>query len=141
MPVKNAPANANNINTAASEINPSWFDKIKLNLQSLSQKYDINIYKIMEIVAYFAAGFFVGFFFKRYTKAAFFAFIVLIISLFLLENFQIIHIDWIKVRDLTGISPQESIGSLVNSFYEWIKTNLIIVISAMVGLILGYKVG
>jgi len=121
--------------------NLNWYDQAKQHIQSWSDKFNININKIIEIAAYFAAGFFIGFLLKRFGRVAFFSIVILFIALLLLDHFHVIQIDWIKIRDFTGISPEETVGSLFQSCFQWIKSNMGIVIGSLIGLILGYKVG
>lgn len=130
-----------NIENKQQVNSPGWFDKTKQQVEVLAKKYNIDVDKIIELGAYFITGFFAGILIKRFGRAFIFAAIVLILSLFIFENLGLLQIDWFKIKDVTGISPQESIGSLFTFYFNWIKVNLSIVISTLVGLGLGYKVG
>lgn len=120
---------------------PAWFDQIKQTIKTWADKLNLTTPKIIEIASFFAVGFFLGFLIKRYSKYVFICALSLIAALFLLDNFEFVTIDWIKIREVTGISPNDTIGMLFRNYFEWIKNNLIAVISLFIGFIIGYKIG
>lgn len=128
-------------NEKAIGINPNWFDSAKLQIQALSERYNINLGKVIEVAAYFAAGFFIGILLKRFGRIFLFSLIIIFIAMLLFDNFHVIQIDWLKIREFTGVSPEETIGSLSNIYFEWLKANISVVIGSLVGVVLGYKVG
>lgn len=127
--------------TAPSANVSNWMDNIKETFLNWYNKLDLNSHKTLELASYFAVGFFVGFLLKRHAKILFSCAIVLTIALVFFAYFDLAIINWNKVRELTNISPNDTIGTLIENCINWVKLNIILVIIALVGILLGYKVG
>lgn len=129
-------------NTAIQSLNePSIIEKSKIWIQDWFNKLDISTSKMLELLAYFGVGFFVGFLLKKYFKYIFIAILILALSLFVLQNINVVSIDWMKIRQITGVSPEDTIGSLFQVYLEWVKQNILIISTGFVGLLIGYKIG
>ena len=90
---------------------------------------------------YFGVGFAIGFLFKKYFKfllACLFASVVLIL---VLEYNKVLEIDWQAFNVLVGFEPNADIGVILNSIFDWIKENLLVSVSSIVGFLIGYKLG
>lgn len=118
-----------------------WFEQIKVKFNTWYKNLDTSTYKIIEAIAYLCVGFFAGFFVKKFAKEVILCLVILFFSLFLLDHFHLITIDWNKIREFTGISPADTIGELLKNYYAWLKLNIVLVISVVVGFLIGYKLG
>ncbi len=129
-------------NNTIEQLNePSIIEKFKVWVLDWFTRLDLSTAKILELLTYFGVGFFVGFLLKKYFKYIFIAILILGLGLFILQNSNIISIDWVKIRQLTGVSPEDTLGSLFQIYLDWIKQNLLIIITGFVGLLVGYKIG
>jgi len=129
-------------NNTIEQLNePSIIEKFKVWVQDWFTRLDLSTTKILELLTYFGVGFFVGFLLKKYFKYIFIAILILGLGLFILQNSNVISIDWVKIRQLTGVSPEDTLGSLFQIYLDWIKQNLLIIITGFVGLLVGYKIG
>jgi hypothetical protein len=122
-------------------VNAPTVDGIKQSFNNLTKKFEFSTNNLIEVASYFAAGFFIGFLFKKFGKIFILSIIFLIGFLFLMENFKLVVIDWAKIKDFTGISPTETIGDLFKNIFSIIKENIVIVISAVFGFLIGYRIG
>ncbi|MDR3647062.1 MAG: hypothetical protein P4L22_05985 [Candidatus Babeliales bacterium] len=134
-PVQAMPAQAQ----ASSVTN--WMDSIKETLLNWYNKLDLNSNKVIELASYFAVAFFIGFILKRHARILFSCAIVLTIALLIFAYFDLAFINWSKVRELTNISPNDTLGTLIENCIIWVKQNIILVISALLGILFGYKIG
>jgi len=90
---------------------------------------------------YFGGGFAIGFLFKKYFKLLFFFLLGFILITLLLEYNNIITIDYARFNVWLGFEPTADIGSILNATFDWIKENLLVFISSVVGFLIGYKLG
>lgn len=119
----------------------NWIDNAKDSFINWYNQLDLNSYKTVELASYFAVGLFVGFILKRHAKILFTCFIVLIVAFLFSTYFDLAFINWNKVRELTNISPNDTLGTLIENCINWVKLNIILVISALLGTLTGYKIG
>lgn len=119
----------------------SWFEtlKAKLNPSALMQQFRESKSTILEMILYFGIGFFTSFLLKRYGQYI----IVFIIMLIVLQQSGIIQVtvDWNTIQHFMGLQKTVVEGNIVTLFWEWVKLNLVPVLSFCVGFILGLKVG
>lgn len=127
----------------APEKAASWFDTVKeyTRFDELSDRINLSSQQFIEIVTYLGISFFVGFLFKKYFRHFFVAIAAIIVALVVFEALEVITIDWVQLRQMTGVSPQETLGGLVSMWIEIAKLNLAIVVSIVIGFFIGYKVG
>ena len=118
-----------------------FFQKAKTSFFDWLNSQNLNSKKIIEIFAFLGVGFIVGYFLKKYFKYVLLSLVVIIVAAFILDYSSIIHIDWIKIRQILGIAPTDTIDSVFNVAIDWIKANILVTIASIVGFLLGYKVG
>lgn len=122
-----------------------WIESItsKINIDSFLKKFNITTATLVEMVTYFGVGIALGFFIKRYLKFV----IALIIILFLIvKGFEYTGIssfvlDWGRIKELTGIAPTDTIGSIVRIKFEWIQHHAWQAVSLAIGVLVGLKLG
>ena len=120
--------------------------KIKdmMNFDNLAEKIKGSRAMIMDIALYGGLGFLSGFLLRKYSNYV--AIIILmIVGVIMLQQFEVISIavNWVKVNELFGIQPGAAgIGdTALTVFWEWVKANLAIVVSYVIGFLIGLRVG
>ncbi len=121
----------------------SWFDKLKnsLNLEALAQKLNLSKYRMLDLALFFGIGFLIGFLWKRYANY-FIAMVLFGTLLFILNQLEVVslHINWIKVQECCGVSPAHADADILSMIWEWIKLNVLIIVSFVLGFCFGAKV-
>lgn len=122
----------------------SWLGRIKENLQinTLMDKFHLSPSRLIEMALYLGIGFLSAFLLKKYSSYVF-VFILFIVTLILLHQFNIITIvvDWAKIQTLFGIQPATVPDANVVLYWEWIKMNFALVLSFSIGFLIGLRVG
>ncbi|OGB97539.1 hypothetical protein A3F06_03330 [candidate division TM6 bacterium RIFCSPHIGHO2_12_FULL_36_22] len=127
----------------ATEKVTTWVDKFKsyTNLDGFSERFNISSQQFIEVIAYLGVAFFVGFIFKKYSRSIIIGLIAIVVALVFLEAFEIVTIDWVQLRQMTGVHPQDTISGLISMWVELARTHIMLVISMILGFFIGYKVG
>lgn len=116
----------------------------KVNLQSFFEKVQDSHALLLDLAIYGGIGFLVGYLFKRYINAVI-TIIMFSTVLFVLQQFSLIAITihWEILYELLGLTQlMHLVGdSLHLFFFEWAKANVFLVISWLIGLLIGIKVG
>ena len=60
--------------------------------------------------------------------------------IYLSHTMHIITLDVVKLKQFIGLSADEPFMQLIRNGLQWIGDNIIIAISGLVGLIIGYKI-
>jgi uncharacterized membrane protein (Fun14 family) len=121
-------------------------DKMKeqFSVDNLMNKVRSSKDQLFEIGLYAGVGFLSGFLLKKYSSYVA-VFILMLVGLGVLQNLEVINIgiDWAKVNELFGIQAAQNVSadSLIHTVWEWVKVNLAISISYLIGLFIGLKVG
>ena len=95
----------------------------------------------VEAAIYFGSGFAIGFLFKKYFKFLLTTILIAIILIKIFEYNNVLVIDWEGVNTLFGFESTTDFSTIVNNAFAWIKANMIIFISSIVGFLVGYKLG
>ena len=121
----------------------TWADKVKsyAHLDGLSERFNISSQQFIEVVTYLGISFFVGFIFKKYSKSIIIGGIAIVLALIFLEAFEIVTIDWVQLRQMTGVNPQIQVSELLGIWIQLARENIMIVVSVVIGFFIGYKVG
>jgi len=120
-----------------------WFDVAKEHFNNFIKKIKLSKEKLIDIALYLVIGVLVGFLLKRFFKYVVF-FAIFIGSIFLLKyyGFLTFAVNWDKVHDILGITAIGKIdGNILSVAWAWIRANVIIFISFVVGFIIGWKIG
>jgi uncharacterized membrane protein (Fun14 family) len=130
---------ANTAQAAQSTEAVSWFEKMKTTLHL--DKFQFSTNKLIEIGMYLGFGFLIGYALKRYSTVVLII-VLTVVALFLLHQFEIISIavNPEKVREFLGIK-QAVDGNLFAAYWDWIKDNFILVMSFIVGFLVGIRLG
>jgi len=121
-------------------VKTGWIDtlKLKFNVESLVKNKD----KMITLLLYLGAGFLAGVLVKRFFK---YVLILgaLIAGVCLLQYYGIIHVivDWDKANEVLGVKAIPKVdGNLLSFYWQWVKVNWAVSLSAAIGFIIGWKV-
>lgn len=93
-------------------------------------------------IAIFGLGSFVLGFVTRFLSRLFFPLIVgTIVGLFILYYYDIVHVDIEHLRELFGLQEAHSFDEIFKVATVWVREHMVATISAVVGFILGWKLG
>jgi len=131
--------------TVMPEPQPTGFlDMIKQQAQGIINKLKDSKSTLIDITLYGGIGFLSGFLLRRYSAYIAF-FVLLIVGLIILQQMDVISIaiNWIKVEEFFGIQRGATTtgDTLIVALWEWVKANFVIVISYIVGFLLGLRIG
>jgi len=122
----------------------AWLDVVKDRVRGLSTRLQESRGFSVDIAIYGGIGFLSGFLLKKYS-AYVALFVLLIVGLSVLHQFGVISITlhWDKVNELLGLHAGASVAddALVTSVWEWIKANMIITVSYVIGFLIGLNIG
>lgn len=118
--------------------------KEKLNMDNIMERIKSSKDQLFEIGLYAGAGFLSGFLLKKYSSYVA-VLVLLLVGLGVLQQMQVVNvvIDWNKAHEVFGINAVESVSadSVIHTVWSWVKANMAISISYLVGLFIGLKVG
>lgn len=131
---------------AVAEYFSAFAENVKSFWQGLDMKKWAESIGGSSAEAVMAAVFFglslaIGFLFKKYFK---FVFVCLLVSAFIIKSLevaQLLTIDWTAVQTLLGMKSATDFNTLLNIWFMWIRNNLLLFISSVVGFLVGYKLG
>lgn len=131
-------------NTATQAVvEKGWFQSISntLRVDWLEEKMGLTQGKLVEFSLFFLMGMLIGYLTKKYSKLIFsFAAFILILVVLQQLNFISIDINWIKLSGLQPATASENVGFFA-AYWEWIKMHMGAVLSGIVGLLVGFKIG
>lgn len=120
----------------------SWFEKLKqtLNPHDLAEKFKASKGTILDVILYLGIGFITSYVLKKYGQYV----LVFVIGLFVLSQLSILNVEvnWHNIQEFLGLQQTGVIeGNVFTVFWEWVKLNVVIVLSFCVGFLVGLKVG
>lgn len=119
--------------------------KEKLHLDGMLERVKSSKDRLVEIALFLGIGFIAGFLFKKYSSYVIVC-ILAVIGLGVLHHLGVITImiNWDRVTEVFGIQAAQqtmSADNLIATVWEWVRLNMVISISFIVGLFVGLKVG
>lgn len=131
------------ISPTPQAIQMGWFDKLKnsLNLDTLAQKFNLSQYRLLDIGLFFGIGFLTGFLWKRYANY-FIAGVIFATFLFILNQLDLFsfNVNWLKLQECCGVQQPQADADILVMLWEWIKMNVLIIASFVLGFCFGAKV-
>lgn len=112
-----------------------------LNPTKVMEKFDLSKQRIIEVGIYFGVGFAIGFLMKKYANFLIAAVITVgcVVALHYVGLLDItFHMD--RVNAWFGITMPSVQGDLFYHLWEWVKSNVILVVSFVIGFLIGIKV-
>jgi uncharacterized membrane protein (Fun14 family) len=128
-----------------SGANAGIIESIKnaMHPETIANKFGVDKNMLIDIGLYGSIGFIIGFLLKKYSEY-FISFILLIIGLVVLQQFDYIaiSINMPKIHDLLGLQSMPVAGEgYASLLLEWIRANVAGSASLAVGFLIGLKVG
>lgn len=130
-------------NEMEEQVNVLHTAKERMNIKDLVNKLYESKDLIIEIGLYGSIGFFAGYLLKRYSGIVVLL-ILFIASLVALNQIELISvtINWNSVYEFFGIQSSFVATDNVASFvWEWMRVNVVIVVSAIIGFLIGLRIG
>ena len=115
-----------------------WCD---LDLKKWAEDVGGSSAEAIQAAIYFGLSLAIGYLFKKYFKLVF---VCLLVSAFLikaLEFAQLLTINWDAIKSVLGITSSSDFNTSLNAWFGWIRGNLLLFISSVVGFLVGYKLG
>jgi uncharacterized membrane protein (Fun14 family) len=120
-----------------------WLDALRERGKYAMERIHESRGILLDIVLYGGVGFLCGFLLRKY--ANYVAFLVLVIvALAAMHQYNVINIviNWTYINDLFGFQHAPTMnGESFVAFWEWCKANVVIVVSWIIGLLVGLRVG
>lgn len=123
--------------TGVLEKMKSWF-----KWDAIHQKLNLSKDTFIEIGLYLGAGFLAGFLLKKYAHIIFLL-TFFVVGIVILQQYDVLSlsINWDKAESVLGIHRTTISTSTLHMIWDWMKLNLFIVISFVVGFMFGFKLG
>ena len=113
----------------------------ELDLKKWSESVGGSSSEAVQAAVYFSLSLAVGFLFKKYFRILFACLIITAFMLKACESANFITIDWIAIKTYFGVTPATDFTAVTNAWFAWIRSNLLIFVSSVVGFMVGYKLG
>lgn len=123
-----------------------WLDSIKetLRIDELVDKIKAHKSILIDIGIFSFAGFIFGILIKKYGNYMI-SLALFIMGLVILQYVNLINIsiNWTNVEQVFGVHKSVALenGTVLTVFWEWVKDNMVRMISFTVGLLIGLRVG
>lgn len=122
-----------------------WISQLasKINMDSFLNQFNLSTVYVITLFTYFAGGVLAGFIAKRYLKALIITLLLFFLFLKGLEflNVTSISFNWSRIKELTGIAPSDTVGDIFRHYAAWVQEHLGETIAAVIGFIIGIKLG
>lgn len=129
---------SNGFSSIMASIKDAWNN---LDLKKLSEKIGGNSSEAVQAALYFGIAFAAGFFFKKYFKFLFACLLVSLVTIKIFEFNSWLTIDWSGIKNFIGMTQGVSINALISTHVAWIRAHVLLFISAVVGFLIGYRLG
>ncbi len=121
-----------------------WVNALKERSKYAMERLHESRAVILDILLYGGIGFLCGFLLRKY--ANYVALLVLVVvAVIVMQQYNLINVtvNWAQINDLLGFQhiPSTIDGASFVAFWEWCKANAVIVVSWIIGLLLGLKIG
>jgi hypothetical protein len=131
---------------AVGELFNDFLNRIKemwsnFDLKKISNDVGGTSAEAVQAAMYFGASFALGFLFKKYFKFLFSCLIISAILIKILEYNTLLTVNWNAIWLFLGVGPETGFNTIINQYFDWIKNNIVLFISAFIGFLIGYKLG
>lgn len=120
-----------------------WFDAAKSKAGGLFEKIKDSKDTLFDIALYGGLGFLVGYLVKKFSGYLIMLAIFIVVIL-ALQQFELlfVSVNWAKIQSAVGIQPAVTPdASMLGMVWEWMKVNVLISVSFIIGFLLGLKFG
>jgi uncharacterized membrane protein (Fun14 family) len=135
---------SNTITNTMDKVKTAW-NEFDLNKWSNEVGGSSPAAEAIQAGIYFCISFGIGYVFKKHFKTIVLSLLLSALIIKGLEYYKLLEIDWNAIKNLLGVSTpadkQDLMAPMANNCVEWVKHNVIITISALIGFLLGCKLG
>jgi len=118
--------------------------KEKMNVSQLVDKISESRTLIFDVVLYGSIGLLTGYLLKRYSGAVI-VIVLMTSALMIMQQFELIvlAVNWDKINEMLGLAQANKLlaDNMVPLAIEWAKANMLVVVSMLIGFLVGIKVG
>ncbi len=122
----------------------SMMDTVKGSAENFVDKIKMSKDRLFEVGLYAGAGFLSGFLLKKYSTYVA-VFVLLLVGIGMMQQMEVIHltVNWDKVNEVFGIQAAQTMtaDNIFSTIWEWMRVNMLISVSYLVGLFIGLKLG
>jgi len=122
----------------------SMMNTVKGSAEGFIEKVKMSKDRLFEIGLYAGAGFLSGFLLKKYSTYVG-VFVLILVGLGVMQQMEVINctINWDKVSEVFGIQVAQTVipDNILTTIWEWVRLNMVISVSYLVGLFIGLKLG
>lgn len=122
-----------------------WISQLadKINMDSFLNQFNLSTVYVITLFTYLGSGALAGFVAKRYLKALIITLLVCFLMLKGLEYLGVssISFNWVRVKELTGIAPNDTVGDIFRTYGVWLQQHIGETIASVIGFIIGIKLG
>ncbi len=93
------------------------------------------------VAAYFAGGMFIGFLCRKYLKDVVMWLLIAAVIAIILDYVGLVDIRWDTIQGAVGTCPADTLNAAFKMAFLWIKGNVALVISFVIGFTIGIKAG
>lgn len=113
--------------------------KDKIHFEDITSYF--NYQNIIQLAIYVISGFGIGFLLKKFGRHFVFTLVVGGLVLYVMQYFNIISLDIVRLKELFGIAQNATLGTVLENIIEWVKGHIGLSIGSVIGFIIGYKIG
>lgn len=113
----------------------------KESIENFWLKLHITSSDVIRFIAAFGIGFLTGLFLKRYVKYVIEFALGVILLLAIFQYFKLITIEYAQIKSFLGLSEAATFETVMQVFLTGIRTHAILISCALLGCLLGFKVG
>ncbi len=118
-----------------------WLDIIKNKFEIVAQQFEFSWARATEYGTALGGGIVIGFLVRRYGRQTILTIIAFAALLGGLAYFDLITLDWPKVKELAGFAPADTVEVFFKDYLQWVQAHIITVLVSIIGFIIGYKIG
>lgn len=118
----------------------SAFDSARSTVSGWFNSMGIDLNKLLTMGAVFGIGVLIGFLLKRYFTQMLILLLIIGTTLFFLQSYNYIHINWFTVKSAVNIQASDTVGKVFGLAFAWLKERILFVISFILGFIVGRSI-
>lgn len=123
-------------------VKSSFLENVKnFDLGAIVQNIKDMNFNWIEMATFMVAGIVIGFICNRYCKSILFSLFIIVAAIIIFEYFGFITIKWECIQSMLGSSPMQTVDAFCRSAYIILRSNISLMISFVVGFLIGIKVG
>lgn len=119
----------------------SWFEIAKAKVVNWLLALNISWPMVVEVAVSGFIGFVAGILARKIGRHFVFIVIGSIIIALVLQYFNFITIEWLEIKRALGVQAHQTAGDVINYYTTILKKRLPSTIAALLGFLIGYRIG